>query len=119
MAIQLHQTSVGTYHPDPSSDVAWTVNDIRQSLDAGPTCECGACRCCTPQEWNKCPCISERPLCQIAAHHHTCTLLEDVGSDPGICIGLSFAYVCLDGGEALCEACAQAEGLEVKDCDCN
>ena len=31
---------------------------------------------------------------------------------------LSFAYVCLDGGDSLCETCAEKEGIEHIDCDC-
>jgi len=118
MAIQLHKSSVGTYHPDPTADVAWTVNDTRGYVDPGPSCECGACECMTPQELDECPCQSDFPACQLRAHYHACVLLEEYGSDPGMCVGLSFAYICLDGGEALCESCAQSEGLEVKDCDC-
>ena len=31
---------------------------------------------------------------------------------------LSFAFVCLDGGDTLCEECFKKEGGEVVPCDC-
>ena len=74
---------------------AWYVNDTRGYSDAGPACnECGACDCsqCSEKEG----CDGSHIMC---AH-------EEFG-----CAGLSVAYVCLDGGEALCEACATKEGV--------
>lgn len=80
----------------------WYVNDTRGYLDAGPACDdCGACECgrepfeccgCKPHADDDCECCEEH--------------------EPH-CIGLSIAYVCLDGGDALCEDCAVAAGLPV------
>ena len=76
---------------DPASP-AWAVHDSRGYIDGGSPCdECGACDC--------------------SPHH------EDE-TDEGNCIGLSFSYVCLDGGDNLCEACARKAGIEVVECDC-
>lgn len=101
----IHVSKYGTYHPKPGDDVAWTVNDTRGYIDGGPACdECGACECWScggdhidsPKE---CECV--------------CT-----GEDKE-CVGLSFVYVCLDGGEALCQACFDKDGtVEVIACDC-
>ena len=106
---QIHRSSVGTFHPAPGSEVAWTVNDTRGYMDTGPSCsECGDCAC------EKCHCGTPEPLCQCHAHlsfHQMC--------NHEVCIGLSFAYVCLDGGESLCQACFEKEGdVEVIACDC-
>ena len=96
--ISLHVNEYGTYHPDPSSKVAWTVNDTRGYEDEGPSCDnCGACECLDD------------------AHSFD---NEDRGRSTE-CMGLSFALVCLDGGDALCTKCAEAEGLNVKQCDCD
>ena len=120
MTIKLHISSYGTYHPDPTSNVAWTVNDTRGYVAPGPLCdECDACECGTPQELGECPCQSNKPVCHMDAHHRRCTYKAQEAYRPNMCIGLSFTYICLDGGEALCESCAEAEGLEIKDCDCN
>ena len=84
----------------------WYVNDTRGYLDAGPACdECGACEC------ERCDdCI--RPVCCSAdATEFQCKAGEV--SHNGECIGLSVAYVCLDGGDALCAACAEKEGLPI------
>lgn len=103
---ELHVTKYGTYHPNPESEretgVAWTVNDTRGYIDGGPACdECGACECET---------VDGTPLCAIEQDNG-----KPVESE---CVGLSFAYVCLDGGDALCRACADKEGITVKECDC-
>lgn len=84
---KVHESSYGTYHPDPDGLVAWTINDTRGYLDGGPPCDrCGACEC--------------EPKC---------------GDE---CIGLSFAFVCLDGGEALCSDCGDTEGIKIVPCTC-
>lgn len=86
--VRVHVSSIGTYHPDPTEDVAWTVYDARGYTDEGPPCdECGACDC------------------------------EREHVDGEVCPGLSFAFVCLDGGEALCEECAK-NAVVVVSCDC-
>lgn len=102
----IHRSSVGTYHPAPctqpiahdyhgSCDGAWTINDTRGYLDGGPSCdECGACEC--------------------SPDMHTCLAEPDNDVE---CIGLSFAYVCLDGGDSLCEDCAK-DVVEIVPCDC-
>lgn len=102
--ISLHRSRFGVYHPNPNSDVAWTVNDTIGYLDSGPSCdECGACECECEHGWR----FNECPECP-----DSCTW-ED-------CIGLSFAYVCLDGGEAYCQDCVdEFFDLEVLDCDCS
>lgn len=104
--MKIHKSGVGTYHPHPKQDVARTIGDTCGYIDAGRACdECGACEC------PFCNCDDckglERPLCRV----HFC---EDHD-----CVGLSFAYVCLDGGDSLCEACAEREGVEVVPCDCD
>lgn len=102
MAIRVHKSSVGTFHPVPIDDVAWTVNDTRGYMEYGPSCsECGACECSISG------CDAYTPLCQ-------CDCYEGESE----CIGLSFTYICLDGGDILCEECAVREGLEVIECDC-
>jgi len=76
---------------EPASPT-WGIHDSRGYIDGGSPCdECGACDC--------------------SPHH------EDE-TDEGNCIGLSFSYVCLDGGDNLCEACARKAGIEVVECDC-
>lgn len=93
----IHRTKVGTYHPDPKSEIAWTVHDSRGYLDGGPACdECGACEC-----------TNHGPDCDF-----DCDCAET-------CIGLSFAYVCLNGGDTLCQECFDKDGsVKVVDCDC-
>ena len=121
---RVHRSKMGTYHAapqhtTPSGDPcdgtcndeasAWTINDTRGYMDGGPSCdECGACEC----DCLECPCrdphfLSEAPDCACECH----------GQDAE-CIGLSFAYVCLDGGESLCEDCASKAGVVIVDCDC-
>lgn len=102
----IHVSKFGTYHPDPKSEVAWTVNDTRGYIDEGPTCdECGACDCDVPHEID----VDEVPGGAAWA--------GEAAEEPA-CAGLSFAFVCLDGGEALCESCAETE-VEVVECDCS
>lgn len=91
---RVHVTKYGTYHPDPRAEVAWTVHDTRGYIDPGPACDkCGICDCDPP-----------------------CKDVEDLDPE-NECGGLAFAYVCLDGGEALCTECAEGEVEEVP-CDC-
>ncbi len=97
--ISIHCSEFGTYHPDPNAEIAWTINDVRGFLDVGPQCDkCGACECESDAPMTGKPC-------------------EQGGPDVE-CVGLSFAYVCLDGGEALCEDCASEEDLRVTACSC-
>lgn len=98
--------------PEAGAVARWTINDTRGYLDAGPACdECDACEC------DDCP-VTRSPLCKCAcpggvnAGYH-----GDEESDHE-CIGLSFAFVCLDGGESLCEDCAEKEGIQIIECDC-
>lgn len=101
--IRVHRTAVGTYHPVPGDEMAWAVHDTRGYLDNGPACDmCGECECAI--DTSGCG----NPLCQ-------CDCLDSEAQD---CAGLSFAYVLLDGGETLCEECANDEGLEVIRCNC-
>lgn len=96
----IHRSKVGTYHPGlapVSHGPAWTINDTRGYTDGGPACdECGACECDGLDKEGTPACSDEQ----------------------NECIGLSFAFVCLDGGESLCEECAQKEGIAIVDCDC-
>lgn len=87
----LHRTKYGTYHAGPGSDVAWAVNDTRGYMDEGPHCDgCGGC------DYSKESCEAEE------------------------CAGLSFAYVCLDGGESYCEECFDklTDKPEIVECNC-
>jgi hypothetical protein len=62
----------------------WYEHDTRGYIDAGPACDkCGACEC------------------DDSTH-------EDTEAE---CIGLPLAWVCLDGGDALCPECAAQEGI--------
>lgn len=99
----IHQwKGVGTYHPDPAAGVAWTVNDTGGTIDAGPACDdCGACECETHRHNGA---TKRIPVC---------VFMPDID-----CVGLSFAFVCLDVGEILCRACFEKAGGIVKDCDC-
>ncbi len=103
----VHKSNVGTYHADPNAEVAWTVNDTRGYTDGGPSCdECGACECRCEE-------------CGADGHNHdeACETGNGDSSDDD-CIGLSFAFVCLDGGEALCEDCAEGV-VEIVPCCCD
>lgn len=98
----IHVDSMGCYHPNPTEHIAWSTNDTRGYADGGPSCDqCGACEC---DDCHTC----EHALCQCE-----CNTDEAVE-----CIGLSFAYVCLDGGESLCDACAKKAGITIVPCDC-
>lgn len=125
MTAEIHRSKVGTYHPAPpicpegyeneivcyntrkaladskhgqprecpvcSHYIAWTIHDSRGYVDGGRACdECGACECGNHEEQ----------------------------TDEGECIGLSFSFVCLDGGENLCSKCAEKAGIEIVECDC-
>lgn len=88
----VHESSVGTYHADPKADVAWTVNDTRGTIDGGPDCDnCGSC--------------------------DDGDLHDKFETDGFECRGLSFAFVCLDGGESLCKTCAEGV-VEIVPCTC-
>lgn len=103
---RVHVSDVGTYHKDPKAESGWTANDTRGYLDGGPSCdECGACECCCEE-------------CGGDSHDHAETC-ETGGGDSADdeCVGLSFAFVCLDGGDTLCEDCAEGV-IEVVPCDC-
>jgi len=114
MANEIHVSESGVHHPNPKKEVAWTINDTRGYTDGGPICEeCGDCECWTAQEC-ECKCVGEGPACLEDSHSADCFMTETDLE----CIGLSFAYVCLDGGESLCENCAQKEKIEIVPCDC-
>lgn len=100
---QIHISSVGTYHPNPSESIAWTINDTSGYLDSGPTCdECGACEC-------------DPHLIPDDGYADGGAPYED---DEIVCVGLSFSYICLDGGVTLCSDCAKLEGIIIQECDC-
>lgn len=134
MTATIHRSKVGTYHPAPlrmatpdtleatrehwqANDTradepeAWTIHDSRGSIDGGSPCdECGACEC-----------ESEAACCQENMHYgrsQCCAVTHGEDDDMSRCIGLSFSYVCLDGGDNLCEPCAEKEGIKVVACDC-
>jgi hypothetical protein len=82
-------------------DCEWYVNDTRGYIDAGPACdECGACEC--KNEEHGCP-----------APHDCAECGDKYSNGKYECVGLSVAYVNLDGGEALCTECAEKAGLPV------
>lgn len=127
-AAKVHVSKVGTYHPDPRGSSgsiatgvsrtggAWTVNDTRGYLDPGPACdECGACECDMVSVENE-DGICRHKACAIDAEPDCGTIIEGEPSEE--CIGLSFAFVCLDGGDSLCEDCAEKAGIEIVPCDC-
>ena len=106
----IHVSKFGTYHPAPNESVAWAVNDTRGYINPGPACDtCGACECG--------PCVECPPESHSNLTHPACAHWEDDGSDKPECIGLSFAFVCLDGGDSLCEDCAAKE-VNIIPCDC-
>ena len=109
MTSTIHRSKYGTYHPAPGAEVAWTVNDTRGYTDGGPACnECGACEC---------EVVRHEPP---EASHPACACDCDGNADANECVGLSFAYVCLDGGEALCAKCFEKEpDVEVVECNCD
>lgn len=107
----VHESRVGTYHPPDGVDVAWTINDARGYTDSGPSCdECGACEC-------ECPFCGSSDTEKIHGDPYCCDK-QKLNNPDGECIGLSFAFVCLDGGESLCEACAEKAGVQIVPCDC-
>ena len=111
MANRLHVSKWGTYHPDPGSEIAWTVNDTRGSSDTGPSCnECGDCECLD------CECGSKERAC--LCENEECEKDRETGET--YCIGLSFAYHCLDGGECYCQDCFDKldDRPEIVPCDC-
>jgi hypothetical protein len=106
MSGEIHVSRVGTYHPNPQSEasqgVAWTINDTRGYLDGGPSCDGPDCS-------NPCDCE--------ACEDHNTFLCDECNAESE-CIGLSFAFVCLDGGESLCPDCAALENITIVPCDC-
>lgn len=129
----IHRSRVGTYHPAPCScepreqiacvcGPTWTINDTRGSNDFGPACdECGACECplvthefLFDHKGNRCESVRRiHKSCCCGIRRKEFDILDQV-----YCVGLSFAYVCLDGGESLCEECATKAGIEIVECDC-
>lgn len=116
MANEIHRSKWGTYHPAPCdsqehlpANGLWTIHDTRGMIDGGPACdECGKCEC------GICEGCQAIPPCDACK----CQCEEDDATHNEECIGLSFAYVCLDGGEVLCEECAHKAGISITDCDC-
>jgi len=113
----IHRSTYGTYHADPNSDVAWMVNDTRGYTDPGPSCdECNACECWSVNECD-CECDGSGVACNPDSHLASCEYNND--DMDSMCIGLSFAYVCLDGGDALCQNCFDKDSdVEVVACNC-
>lgn len=87
----------------PTVAPAWTIHDSRGYIDGGSPCdECGRCECAP------CPCggkVCDNNDCQHGQHDNSCT-------------GLSFSFVCLDGGNNLCRECADKAGVSIVECDC-
>ena len=113
MPSTIHISKHGTYHPAPESEEAWTVHDTRGYLDGGPPCdECGACECNI--------CEGECGECGTPCDERACRC-ENHGD--GECIGLSFAFICLDGGDTYCRNCfgnlASKGEVVIEDCTCD
>lgn len=115
MACEIHRSKVGTYHPPVCKNHTpgcgcqdaplWTIHDTRGYLDGGQACdECGACECA----WCECEEHEGKEITVCRTHF----------DEEHECIGLSFAFVCLDGGDVLCEECAEKEGITIVECDC-
>jgi len=104
----IHESTVGTYHPDPKSKIAWTIHDSRGTIDGGPSCDdCGACECS--------PCEDG---CELDDHTPVIACSCSVHNPDAECVGLSYAYVCLDGGDSLCTDCIEGDEVEIVPCDC-
>lgn len=101
-------TYTASWQEDPPGLVRWHEHNTRGYLDGGPACdECGACDCATAD----CLCGSgDDKVCQVE-HDEECDYYT--GENESGCIGLSFGYSSLDGGDFLCEDC-----VDVVDCDC-
>ena len=113
---EIHVSTYGTYHPNPAADVAWTINDTRGYIDGGPSCDdCGACECDKCEKCGETFCV-EGIVGPGIVQEGSSYCDHDPGSHE--CIGLSFAYCCLDGGESLCEDCAEKAGIRIVPCDC-
>lgn len=116
----VHRDKYGCYHPNPDEDCHWTIIDSRGYIDPGSPCDkCNDCEC------GLCP-DCDRPWCDPIDSFDECRNIvgcsqeevhatEDGGSE---CIGLSFFFLCLDGGEALCSECAESAGIEIMECTC-
>lgn len=114
----LHKNEHGLHSQD-EPNCAWAEHDTRGYLDIGPSCdECGACECeiCgSDAEDNdikpdapKCP--GDVKFCACPRHGDP----NNYRHEPEhICVGLSYGYTCLDGGDFLCEDC-----VAVEDCHC-
>jgi len=102
MTNSIHISKYGTYHPAPDADVTWTIHDTRGYLDGGSPCD----------ECSTCDCSMQCESCLTTLGHCNC---DDMG-----CCGLAFSYVCLDGGDNLCEVCAKTDPNvpEIVPCDC-
>ena len=121
----VHVSPHGTYHPtpeDPIEGASWTIHDTRGYIDPGPSCdECGACDC--DAEKGLCPvCGETAQLTGRTTDGRTIYSCGDASRKPLChgeeCIGLAFSFTCLDGGESLCEDCAEREGITIVPCDC-
>jgi hypothetical protein len=89
----------------------WYVNDTRGYSDPGPSCdECGACECECP--W--CASSDADKVHGVEGEGYCCA--KQAENNPfSECIGLSVAYVCLDGGESLCEACFEKADITLSE----
>lgn len=95
----------------------WIRHDTRGTLDGGPPCdECAACDCPTvaecAREYQCPPCAAVLRVRAGVASQKVCGT-DGACGDGGTreCVGLSLAWVHLDGGETLCDACAEKAGL--------
>ena len=111
--IQVHETSVGTYHPVNPGNLNsnhWTANDVRGYSDIGPSCsECESCECV----YN-----DYQGVDHSGRDAHGAMENEGAMDDYFECVGLSFAFCNLDdGSESLCEDCFNKIG-DVVPCNC-
>lgn len=90
---------------DCDNGPVWQEHNTRGYLDGGPSCHvCGECECMTCEELGK-----DAPTeCREA--HSACA------HDEHECIGLSFGYTCLDGGEFYCEPCMDKLNIRLEKC---
>lgn len=95
----------------------WIRHDTRGTLDGGTACdECGACDCPTvaecAKEYDCKPCKAVLKARPVAGKDKACGASGACGTQgTRECIGLSLAWVLLDGGDTLCDPCAAEAGV--------
>lgn len=95
----------------------WIRHDTRGTLDGGPACgACGACECPTVAECAKeygCALCKAVLTARSGVGAQKACGTDDACGDQGTreCIGLALAWVCLDGGDTLCDPCAEKAGI--------